>query len=142
MEEKAKLVVTDFYNFYRKSYAVLHRIVPLACVNYKLISRHNAPNCIRNGFKNQGLVAIYLSAPRRRFVAISLSLQGFSPCEFIEAVTVHGPWKILKWQGYVFALQGSEKTVCLGSSFASRHVHDITPYIRQALAIRNGCFLV
>jgi len=130
-------VVTDFFNSHRKGYAVLHIAVPLRQVKYKLVGRHlsgGTKKVLLNGFKDQNLEALYLSAPRRGFVAISLQLQGEDWQDYIEPVTIHSEWKIQMHQGYIFVVKGSEQSVCLGAAFPSRRT-DVTAYIKKALAL-------
>jgi hypothetical protein len=96
------VVVHDLYNSHRQTYACLAEIVPLSQVKYRVVSRHLGGR-IEDGYAEQGLEELYLSAPRRRFVEYSLALQGLRPHDFVEPVTVHGEWKVKKHQGYVFA---------------------------------------
>jgi len=97
------MVVHNFSNWYKRTYASLAYIVPLSAVKYKVVSRYHGGE-LANGFKTQGYSPLYLSAFRRGLVAESLRLQGFEPSDYIEPVTVHGEWKIRKHQGYCFAI--------------------------------------
>jgi len=97
------MVVHDFSNWYKRTYASMAYIVPLSQVKYKVTSRYHGGR-LANGFEAQGYSSLYLSAFRRSLVSQSLRLQGFEPSDFIEPVTVHGEWKIQKHQGYCFAV--------------------------------------
>jgi len=97
------MVIHDFSNWYKRTYASLAYIVPLNAVKYKILSRYHMGE-LADGFKAQGYSPLYLSAFRRGLVSQSLRLQGFKPSDFIEPVTVHGEWKIQKHQGYCFAV--------------------------------------
>jgi hypothetical protein len=96
------VVVHDLFNSHRQTYACLAEIVPLSQVKYRLVSRHLGGR-IEDGYRDQGLEELYLSAPRRRFVEYSLRLQDLYPYDYIEPVTVHDTWKVRKHQGYAFA---------------------------------------
>jgi hypothetical protein len=101
-EAMSAIVVHDLYNSYRQTYACLAEIVPLSQVKYRLVSRYWGGK-VEDGFVEQGLEELYLSAPRRRFVEYSLRLQGYYPYDFVEPVTVHDEWKVKKHQGIAFA---------------------------------------
>jgi hypothetical protein len=96
------IVVHNLSNGYHQTYAYLAEIVPLRAVKYKLVSRYLGGK-IEDGYAEQGVEPLYLSAPRRAFVEYSLELQGLRPYDFIEPVTVHDTWKVRKHQGYAFA---------------------------------------
>jgi len=97
------IVIYDFSNWYRRTYAHMAYIVPLSQVKYKVVSRHHRGK-LADGYKAQGYSPLYLSAFQRGLVSQSLRLQSFEPSDYIEPVTVHGEWKIRKHQGYCFAL--------------------------------------
>jgi hypothetical protein len=116
MPEKVT-VVYNLFNDHQQTFAELMEIAPLSSVKYQIVSRHHR-GLIKNGFAEKGLKPVYLTAPKRSFVSYSLALQGFKPNDFIESVTIHGEWKIKKWQGYVFALK--TWTIPTGQHIATR----------------------
>jgi hypothetical protein len=123
------VVVHDLGNWYHQTYASLADVVPLSQVKYKLISPYRR-GILEDGFKEQGLKQIYLSAPRRGFVEYSLELQDLDPRDFIVVVTCHTEWKKTWWQGYIFSRK--EWVIPTGQHIGTRS-SDAYPLIKKIL---------
>jgi hypothetical protein len=123
------VVVHNLSNWYHQTYASLADVVPLSQVKYKLISPYRKGK-LEDGFVQQGLEPIYLSAPRREFVSYSLELQNLDPENFIIPVTCHTEWKKTWWQGYIFATK--TWVIPTGQHIATRS-SDTFPLIKQIL---------
>jgi len=129
-----KWVVYDFFNSAKQTYAAAIRVVPLASVDYEVISRYHGGK-IKVHSNNYELK--YLSAPQRGFVAHSLSLQNEDPWDYIEEVTTHGEWKIRKHQGYIFTVPNTYDSVDTGAYVDTRsaEVWDLIPEVLRKLGV-------
>ncbi|MEM2483190.1 MAG: hypothetical protein QW365_08870 [Candidatus Nezhaarchaeales archaeon] len=104
MSNETPVVITNFYNQDKRTYAVLAKIAPLSAVNYEVLSYYVGGKITIISSKYP-VVLTYLSSPQRLFVAKSLRLQSLDPRDYMIRVTVHGEWKKAWWQGYIFSIR-------------------------------------